>query len=177
MFVLTIFAYSFDQLKYNELMIAQLPEKKKPNPLINSIPEIGSSSTLSLLTVDTYSDVITNTKLIDINEAWEKEYEKYYSYIKGDLDSFYQNVKLVNSIISIICYEDFAIELTPSSTIKYSLLLPDKKKLIIKKYFEKYEDKAENDVIFSIFDNKKLILSDTKDLNELVSGINRYIQM
>ena len=129
------------------------------------------------LEVDKRSKVITNAKLIDLNEAWEEAFKKYHRYIKEDLESFYQNVKLVNSIISVINYEDFAIELTPNSTIKYSLLLPDKKKLIIKKYFEKYEDKAENDVIFSIFDNKKLILSDTKDLDELVSGINRFIEM
>ena len=158
-------------------MIAQLPEKKTPNPLVSSITDPKSSSTLGLLEVDAYDNAFANIKLVNINDAWAKEYEKYCHYIKGDSKAFDKNVKLINQTISQFNYEDFDIELTPSSTIVYSLLLPDKKLLIITKSFEDYEDKAENDVVFSIFDNKKLILSDTKDLNELVSGINEYLKM
>jgi hypothetical protein len=123
-----------------------------------------------------YSDK-NSAKFFQINDVWTKEYKNYSSYIQGNLDNFDQNVQLINQVIAKIDYEDFDIELTPSSTIKYSLLLPDKKILIITKSFEDYADKAENEVIFSIFDNKKLILSDIKDLNELVSGINGYIKM
>lgn len=148
-------------------------------------PEIRQStaSSYSFILVGSYPKLenkhyeSVNTKLIDVNNAWAKEYEKYCHYIKGDSKVFDKNIKLVNSIISAINYDDFDIELTPSSTIVYSLLLPDKKLLIITKSFQNDEDKAENDVVFSIFDNKKLILSDIKDLNELVSGINEYTKM
>jgi hypothetical protein len=120
---------------------------------------------------------IVDLRLTAINSAWKKEYDKYKHYIKGDTDNFFNQVDLVNKIISKVKYKDFDIELTPSNSIVYDLLLPNNQMLVIRKSFEKYEDKAENDVVFSIFENKTHILSGIKDLNELVSLTNNYIEM
>jgi hypothetical protein len=162
-----------------------------PNPNINlhpfqnrivvewSIPESKTQTVSSFISPDvTYrrnNDI--NRKLEDVNNAWEKEYEKYKHYIKGNEDIFFSGVKSINRTIAKINYKDFDIELTPSNTIVYDLLLPNNQMLVIRKSFEKYDDKAENDVVFSIFENKTHILSGIKDLNELVSLTNNYIEM
>jgi hypothetical protein len=138
--------------------------------------QTNSSSGSSFVLIESPFNIV-DLKLTAINSAWRKEYDKYKHYVKGDIDNFYDQVELVNKTISKINYKDFDIELTPSSTIVYDLLLPNNQMLVIRKSFEKYEDKAENDVIFSIFENKTHILSGIKDLNELVSLANNYIEM
>ena len=118
-----------------------------------------------------------NDKLYEFNAYWEKEYGKYAHYVVGNPTDFKRNVARVNQSIAQIHFEDYEIELTPNNSVKYTLLLPDKKMLMITKSFNSYEDKTEKEVVFSIFENKKLILSDIKNLDELVTGINKYIGM
>ena len=120
---------------------------------------------------------INNDKLAQLNTSWQKEYNKYSYYISENQKQFKSNVDQLNQIISQINFEDYEIELTPNNSVKYTLLLPDKKVLMITKSFDLYEDKTEKEIVFSIFENKKLILSDIKNLDELVTGINRYIDM
>ena len=129
-----------------------------------------------------YSDYMSfllnkNNKIDQLNISWQKEYDKYSHYIKANQINFQSNVQKLNQAISRIHYEDYEIELTPNNSVKYTLLLPDKKILMITKSFESYESKAEKEIVFSIFENKKLILSDIKNLDEFVTGINRYIYM
>ncbi len=125
----------------------------------------------------TSSELNQNNKIYQLNISWQKEYDKYSHYIKANQINFKSNVQKLNQTISRIHYEDYEIELTPNNSVKYTLLLPDKKILMITKSFESYEDKTEKEIVFSIFEDKKLILSDIKNLDELVAGINRYIYM
>lgn len=122
-------------------------------------------------------DTFVNTKLNEFNAYWEKEYNKYKHYIVENQEDFKKNVECVNQNIVQIKFDDYEIELTPNNAVKYTLLLPDKKMLMITKSFNAYEDKMEKYVVVSIFENKKLILSDIKNLDELVTGINKYIDM
>ena len=122
-------------------------------------------------------EVFAHDKLRQFNAYWEKEYDKYTHYVVGNQTDFKRNVARVNQSIVQIHFEDYEIELTPNNSVKYTLLLPDKKMLMITKSFNSYEDKTEKEVVFSIFENKKLILSDIKNLDELVTGINKYIGM
>ena len=123
------------------------------------------------------SSKLTNLALNALNFSWEKEYNKYSHYIKENQTNFKSSVEQLNQIICQIYFEDFEIELTPNNSVKYTLLLPDKKLLMITKSFNSYEDKGEKDVVFSIFDNRTHIISDIKNLDELVEGINRYLDM
>ena len=145
------------------------------------VSKINSMDTLLNPTIErqfaSESSKLTNLALNALNFSWEKEYNKYSHYIKENQTNFKSSVEQLNQIICQIYFEDFEIELTPNNSVKYTLLLPDKKLLMITKSFNSYEDKGEKDVVFSIFDNRTHIISDIKNLDELVEGINRYLDM
>ena len=145
------------------------------------VSKINSMDTLLNPTIEqqfaSESSKLTNLALNALNFSWEKEYNKYSHYIKENQTNFKSNVEQLNQVICQVHFERCVIELTPNNAVKYTLLLPDKKILMITKSFNFYEDKGEKDVVFSIFENRKLILSDIKNLDELVTGINRYIEM
>ena len=145
------------------------------------VSKINSMDTLLNPTIErqfaSESSKSANLALNALNFSWEKEYHKYYHYIKTDQTNFKSNVEQLNQVICQIYFERCVIELTPNNAVKYTLLLPDKKLLMITKSFNSYEDKGEKDVVFSIFDNRTHIISDIKNLDELVEGINRYLDM
>ena len=125
------------------------------------------------------SDDIYLKRLHALNQTWEVEFKKYSHYITNDSNE--ENISdIINSIskkIAHIPFKEFEIELSPNNCVKYILELQDKKILIITKALHSFDDNDKNKVIFTIFKDKQLILSDEKQIYELVEGINRYFDM
>ena len=124
-------------------------------------------------------DKFYSKRLNALNQAWEVEFKKYSHYITNDSDK--ENISdVINSTskkIAQIPFKEFEIELSPNNCVKYILELQDKKIIIITKTLNSFDDNDKNKVIFTIFKDKQLILSDEKQIYELVEGINRYFDM
>lgn len=76
------------------------------------------------------------------------------------------------SELSRINFKDAAVELTPSSAVKITLVV-DQLTIMVTKPFK--GDLSNNIVVFSIFKDRKLIFSDAAELDSFAEGINKYL--
>ncbi|RIV27491.1 hypothetical protein DYU11_04075 [Fibrisoma montanum] len=100
-------------------------------------------------------------------------YPKYTKDVDKDLS------KLVHDLIIAIVpieFEKVAVEITPNATLKFKLLIDEEKLLIISKPLKDNELNADQ-VIFSIFFNRELVVSDCKNVHELVKGFNNFLAL
>lgn len=113
-----------------------------------------------------------------LRDDYLREVSKYGHYIKCEPDKADQKVIEFINYISKINFTKAAIELTPSSSIKFSLLLNKSNSnlmLIITRPLHSLEDLNDDTVIFSIFKQETLLLSNAIPINSLVEGINSYL--
>lgn len=103
----------------------------------------------------------------------EKEFAKNSSYITSDLKKAYLITETLIEHLSSISFKDISLELTPSNAIKFKIILNNEQLITITKPFENLVDVNDNEVIFNFYLNNQRILSDVKDITELVYGINK----
>lgn len=120
-----------------------------------------------------YATVTSNYETITLKV--EKEFFKYSSYVKIDIDEAKRIASDLSHEVAKINFKDIAVEFTPTNSIKYKIVLEEGKLLIINKPFSDIEGLQKDQVIFSVIVNRELIISDTSNLSTLVQGINEYI--
>lgn len=109
-----------------------------------------------------------------IQRRLEHEYKNYSHYITGDLETAQRLIDRIAKQVSKILAEKLVVELTPNNAVKFTMVLPNGKKLLITKRLSSADGDS---VIFSIFEKTDLLIADTIDINTLSYGINKYIQM
>ena len=123
------------------------------------------------------SDLSYNANFQQLQNKFEIEYLKYSHYISTDKSEAKEIFRKISKHISDINFNKIAIELTPSNAIKFTIILNNKLTLTISKPFGEMEDLEENQVVFSLYNNKELMVSDAAKINELVKGINSYVKV
>jgi len=129
----------------------------------------GNISTLSLPAW--YSNNIEKLKL-DINNAASEKldwYKKNESKLKSKLDT-------TANLLAELPFIKSNIELTQSENIKYTLLFPDDKLLLITQSLGSIEDLNDDEILFSFFVNRELIMSNVTETSLLVKGFSGYLQ-
>jgi hypothetical protein len=110
-----------------------------------------------------------------LQERIKIEYEKNYSYLAISEDEFYTSMNILIENISKLNYSKISVELSPQNEIKFKSILTDDTILILTKPLEKLG--KDNPMIFySVFINKKSVLNDYKNIEELVEGLNQFMQ-
>lgn len=107
--------------------------------------------------------------------TFNEEVKKYGHYILVDYSTAFALFKKMATQLAKIHFKDCVVELTPSNSFKTKLLLPDDRLLVVTKPFSEIDDLESNEVIFGIFENKKCLISDAKDIVKLVKGVNDYL--
>ncbi len=113
-----------------------------------------------------HEDLLTKVQL---------EYSKNKAYLNITENEFSAITDLLIENISKLNYERVYVELSPLNEIKFKTVLNDDTLLIITKPFEKLNENPSM-VFYSVFINKKSVLNDYKNIEELVEGINQFIQ-
>ncbi|NLT52258.1 MAG: hypothetical protein GXX85_15245 [Ignavibacteria bacterium] len=103
------------------------------------------------------------------------EYSANSQYAKINKNDFFIITNTLLESIAKLNYEKISIEISPLNEIKFKTILNDNTILIITKPFENFKENQLL-VFYSVFINKKSVLNDYKNINELVEGINQYIQ-
>lgn len=113
-----------------------------------------------------------------IREAYKNEVK-----VKGERESeefeiIQEAFARVSKFIAELDFESATVEITNSESIKFVLLFKEKTILMISKslYPEKFEFDA-NEVIYSLFINRKLITSDVSEISEFTQGFKKYLAM
>jgi len=118
-----------------------------------------------------YSNNIEKLKL-DINNAASEKldwYKKNESKLKSKLDT-------TANLLAELPFIKSNIELTQSENIKYTLLFPDDKLLLITQSLGSIEDLNDDEILFSFFVNRELIMSNVTETSLLVKGFSGYLQ-
>lgn len=87
-----------------------------------------------------------------------------------DKDKAFQSVAL---LLASLSFENASVEVTPMASIKFSLLLPDNRVVMVTKPLISNSFIGESDVVFSIFINKKLHASDQVTLPYLLTALGK----
>lgn len=106
-----------------------------------------------------------------------KEFYECAEYIEIDINKAKARTFSLAKELIDIPFENISIELTPNSAVKFKLVLDQSKLLIINKPFEELVDLANDEVIFSIFVNRELIISDATTISNVVEGVQKYMSM
>lgn len=110
-----------------------------------------------------------------ISSKIDNEFLKYSKYIDKSIVEAREQTNTVTKEIALMKFNQVSVELTPSNTIKFTLIFDDRKMLMITYPFGKMEGIPNGNVLFSFFIDRKLIVSNTSNLSDLVTGINNYL--
>ena len=107
----------------------------------------------------------------------DKEFSEYAEYVEIDVNKAKaRTFNLAKELIDIP-FENISIELTQSSAVKFKIVLDKNRLLIINKPFEELVDLSNEEVIFSIFVNRELIISNATTISNVVEGVQKYMSM
>lgn len=112
-----------------------------------------------------------------ITDRFEREFVKYASSIALNETEAKKIFKKTSRLVANINFKAIAVEISPLNAVKFSVILDDRKELYITKSFSSLPDLNDGGVVFSLFVDQKLIISDAAKLDSLVQGINKYISM
>lgn len=102
------------------------------------------------------------------------EYSVRKNFVEISETDFFQLIDILIKYISHLNYQNISVELSPLNEIKFKIVLNEDTLLIITKPFEKL-DTYYSKVFYSVFINKKSVLNDFNEIEELVEGINQFI--
>lgn len=140
--------------------------------LLEKVNEYEADNCIELKEYDFKSYAFDNFQII--SKKIETEFSNYSNNIWVDIKEAKLESKLLAKKISKINFNKIAVELTPSNAIKFTLTFKDNKLLMLTSPFDEIEGMSKGEVLFSFFIDRKLILSDTINIDDLVSGINNY---
>jgi hypothetical protein len=114
-----------------------------------------------------------------LREEYMREMKSYGDYIQCDPREADLLIFKFIDCISKIGFINAAIEFTPSNSVKFSLSLKKNTNsnlmLVITRPFHSLDDLEDEAVIFSIFEEETLLLSNALPITSLVEGINSYL--
>jgi hypothetical protein len=106
-----------------------------------------------------------------------KEFDEYAEYVEIDINKAKARTFSLAKELIDIPFKNISIELTRNSAVKFKVVLDESKLLIINKPFEELVDLSNDEVIFSIFVNKELIISNATTISNVVEGVQKYMSM
>jgi hypothetical protein len=135
-----------------------------------------SSGQLGLVHEDVPSYFEKNLKVI--KEAFSKEFLLKSKMLRNSANLISEVSNKIFKYIAEIDFETGTVEITNSNSIKFTLLFPDNRLLLItKSIFPEKFDFNSDEVIFSFFINRKLVASDVSEIPVLTKGFKEYLAM
>lgn len=110
-------------------------------------------------------------------KALQKSFEKEKHKANISKDKLNTVFKELAFSIAQLPFEKSSVEITSSNSIKFTVAFPEDILLIISKPFEKLEDVSEDDIIYSLFKNRKRIASNVSKPTEIVEGCKKFLSV
>jgi hypothetical protein len=137
----------------------------------------------------TDSSILTDTRKEELPDHFRKNhsllknlFSDAYNKIAKNLilskESIQNAFDLISKNLSELDFEEGTVELTDAHNIKFTLIFPDNKVLMVSKSLHPGHFNYNNaDIIFSFFVNKKLIASDVSEISFFTEGFKKYLAM
>lgn len=118
-----------------------------------------------------------NSRFNILKNKIDAELNQYSSYIEIDIQRAKSNMFDLAEKLADIPFQKVSVEITPSNAVKFKMILDESKLLIINKPFEELLDLSNDEIIFSIFVNRELIISNAGTTFNVVEAIQKYMSM
>jgi len=165
---------SFEFLKSFKNMV--LSDLNSLNKKAIEVKLSDSSGQLGLVHEDVPSYFEKNLQVI--KEAFSKEFLLKSKMLMNSANLISEVSNKIFKYIAEIDFETGTVEITNSNSIKFTLLFPDNRLLLItKSIFPEKFDFNTDEVIFSFFINRKLVASDVSEIPVLTKGFKEYLAM
>ncbi len=172
----TIQGFNGYEISSNNSFLIRLEQAANMYKGLIAITDVIRNTTINSLIVSKIdSSPFSKEKYDLLNNRISKEISSNPSISESDRKKVTKSFKNLLLQISEINYIDFDVEVSILKAIRIKLLLSSNKFLVITKPFGNVEDVDDNEVIFSIFKNRKCLVSDIIDIHKLVKGINEYL--
>lgn len=113
-----------------------------------------------------------------IKDALSKEFLLKRDVLKNSASLITETFNRISKYIAELEFETGTVEITNSNSIKFTLLFPEKRLLLItKSIFPEKFDFNNDEVIFSLFINRKLVASDVSEIPVFTKGFKKYLAM
>ena len=112
-----------------------------------------------------------------LSNCFSKELSNYHHYLTISEDEARVVFKNTAALISELPFEKGTVELTPSNSITFTVQFPKKHLLIISRPFHDVEDLKENEIIFSFFVDRELILSNAAVTSTFVEEFKEFLTL
>lgn len=117
----------------------------------------------------------SNAKFLKLKNDFNVELDKFSHFLQGHPNTIKETFDQLAHELAKIDFNSSIVEISPSNNFKIKLLLPYENLLVINKPMGQLEDLHKNEVIFSLFKEDTLLLSDAVDMFKLATGINEYL--
>lgn len=118
------------------------------------------------------------TKLLQIRDSFSKEVLKKEELLKNKKEVVNNTFRKVSKFLAELDFQEISIEITKSDSMKFNLLFPQNKLLLItKSLFPATFELNDDEVIFSFFINRKLVISDVSELSAFTDGFKKYLSV
>lgn len=106
-----------------------------------------------------------------LKDIFDKERAKLKTFDDNKDDLFLQ----VALPIAELPFSKSAVEITSSDSIKISMTFANNLLVIVSKPFEVLDNVSKDDIIFSLFRNRKMIASNVSKTTDFVEGFKRFL--
>lgn len=106
-----------------------------------------------------------------VKEKFKKEFTAHKEYISIPLVKAKEISNNIIEIISEIKFNDVVVEISPLNSVKFKIEIDEETLITIIKPFEQPLDLEEDEIIFHIYINNECIISDAKNIYDLVNSI------
>ena len=118
---------------------------------------------------------LKNKELLD--KAFNKEVVNCDNVVNKKVDDVRTIFNQTSSLISELPFDKATVEITKSEYLKFTFLFSEDKLLLISKPLSPVGDLGENEIIFSYFINRELILSNAAQTSSFVKGFKEYLPL
>lgn len=112
-----------------------------------------------------------------LTTSFNKELKTYQHYISDNTEATKDVFNEIASQISYLTFEKATVELTKSNSIKFTLIFPGNKLLMISKPISPLEDFDEDGIAYSLFVDRELIAANVSKASTFVEGFQEYMSM
>lgn len=117
-----------------------------------------------------------SSNLAKLSEEFQVELTSVKRHFSLDKKALGELFKATSSKIAELDFLDSAVEITRNDSIKFTLVFPGDKMLMISVPFA-FLDESSKEIIYSFFVNRELISTNAMELSAFVEGFNKYLQM
>jgi hypothetical protein len=145
------------------------------------ISPVKSNTNATLLSIDDFNKYDNNlsefyiSNITKITKAFYKELKRVETLYLVNEDIIRKDFNTISKQISTLPFEVCSIEITSDNSIKFTLIFPENRVVMVTKITNKDYDFGKDDIIYSYFINRNLIASDVTPIQSFTENFKGYI--